>query len=178
MPRALTLIRHTTPAIAAGICYGQLDVGLGVGFAQEAAQTLDWMAQTDLILSSPLTRTATLAQYLARAQGAELRLDDRLIEMHFGAWEGQAWDSIARDELDAWSADLMGYAAPGGEPASALMERTHALLEDIARLPHAHIALVAHAGPLRAILAHLAGIPLAQTLGWDLPFGTVIGARY
>lgn len=178
MPRALTLIRHTKPAIAAGTCYGRLDVGVAADFAQEAARTLGWMAGADLILSSPLTRTAALAEYLARAQGAELHLDERLIEMNFGAWEGLAWDSIARHELDAWSADLMGYAPPGGEPASALMARAEALLQDLARLPHTHIALVAHAGSLRAILAHLAGIPLAQTLAWELPFGTVLGVRY
>lgn len=177
MARTLTLIRHTTPDVAPGVCYGQLDTGLAATFQDEAARTRDWLARPDLILASPLTRAARLAEYLARAQQTALGFDARLMEKHFGAWEGQAWDSIARDQLDAWAADLMGYAPPGGESAQALMRRTGALLGDLARLPQAHIALVAHAGPLRALLAHLGGIPLAATLGWELSFGTVIAVR-
>ncbi len=177
MARTLSLVRHTTPDVAPGMCYGQLDVGLAASFAQEAAHALGWLPRTELILASPLARAARLGAYIAQAQRVELRLDARLMEMHFGAWEGRPWDSIAHDELDAWAADLMGHAPPGGESARQLMLRTAALLRDLARLPHAHITLVAHAGTLRALLAHLGGIPLADTLAWDLPYGAVIGVR-
>jgi alpha-ribazole phosphatase len=178
MPRTLTLVRHTTPDIAPGVCYGQLDVGLAASFPEEAAQALRWVPHTDLIVASPLTRAARLAEYLAQAHQSALRLDPRLMEKHFGAWEGRAWDSIARAELDAWAADLMGYAPPGGESARHLMSRTEMLMRDLAQLPHDQIALVAHAGVLRAILARLGGIPLAATLAWDLPYGAVIGVRF
>lgn len=178
MARALTLIRHSAPDVAPGICYGQLDVGLAASFPHEAAQALHYLPRTELILTSPLARATRLAEYLAQARQAELRQDARLMEMHFGEWEGRAWDSIARAELDAWAADLMGYAPPGGESARQLMCRTDALLRDLARLPHAHVALVAHAGVLRALLAQLGGIPLARTLPWELPYGAVLGVRF
>lgn len=177
MARTLTLIRHTTPDIAPGLCYGQLDVGLAPSFAEEAAQALHYLPRAELILTSPLLRAARLAQYLAHARQADLREEARLMEMHFGAWEGRAWDSIARAELDAWAADLMDYAPPGGESARQLMGRTAALLRDLAHLPHAHVAIVAHAGAVRALLAHLAGIPLAATLSWDLSYGAVLCVR-
>lgn len=177
MAQRLSLIRHTQPAIEKGICYGRLDLDLAPSFPEEAAQTLEWMAQADLIITSPLQRAARLGEFLAAAQQAELRIDARLAEMHFGAWEGRKWDSIDRAELDAWAANLMDYAPPGGEPARELMARAQAVMHDIAALPQAHIAIVAHSGSLRAILAHLADIPLAATLGWDLSFGTVIGVR-
>jgi alpha-ribazole phosphatase len=178
MPRTLYLVRHTTPDIAPGVCYGQLDVAPAATFADEAAQTLRWLPQADLFIASPLLRAARLAEQLAQAQRAELRLDARLMEMGFGAWEGRPWEAIARTELDAWAADFMGYAPPGGESAAQLMQRAQALLQDLALLPHPTIALVAHAGSIRALLAHLGGQPLAATLRWDLPYGTVIGARY
>ncbi len=177
MPRTLYLIRHTAPAIAPGVCYGQLDVDVSPSFVQEAAQVLRWLPPPDLILASPLLRATRLAEHLARAQRAELRLDARLAEKHFGAWEGVAWQAIARQELDAWAADLMGYAPPGGESAEQLMQRTGAFLQALAPLPQQTIALVAHAGSLRALLAHLGGLPLAATLGWDLPCGAVLGVR-
>ncbi len=178
MPRTLYLIRHTTPDIAPGVCYGQLDVDVCATFSDEAAQVLRWLPQADLFIASPLRRAARLAEYLATAQQTELRFDARLMEKHFGAWEGRAWDALARTELDAWSADLMGYAPPGGESAARLMQRAKDLLDDLARLPHTTLALVAHAGTIRALLAHLGGLPLAATLRWDLPYGAVIGARY
>ncbi len=178
MPRTLYLIRHTTPDIAPGVCYGQLDVDVSPRFAEEAAQALRWLPQADLIIASPLRRTARLAAYLAQAHRVELRLDARLMEKNFGAWEGRAWDSIARTELDAWAADLLGYVPPGGESADQLMQRVRGLLLDLAAFPHATIALVAHAGSIRALLAHLGDIPLAATLDWDLPYGTVIGVNY
>jgi alpha-ribazole phosphatase len=174
MPCTLTLVRHTTPAIAPGICYGRLDIGLAPGFRQEAEQALGWMARPDLILASPLARAARLAEYLAQAHQTELRIDARLVEMNFGAWEGRPWDRIARAQLDAWSADLMGFAPPGGEPASALLARAGALLRELHAMPHAHIAIVAHAGSLRALLAQLAGVPLETALRWELAYGAVI----
>lgn len=177
MSRTLYLIRHTTPDIALGTCYGQLDVGVAPGFAEEASRTLGWLPPQQLVLTSPLIRASTLAAYLADAWRSELRSDARLMEKHFGAWEGRAWGSIAREELDAWAADFMEYAPPGGESAQQVMSRAHALLQDVSALPHASVALVAHAGSIRALLAQLAGLPLAATLAWDMPFGAVIGAK-
>lgn len=106
-----------------------------------------------------------------------VQTDTRLMEKHFGAWEGQAWDAIPRTEIDAWTADLMGYAPLGGESAQQLMQRVQPLWCDIAQLPVQNIALVAHGGSIRALLAQLAGVPLSDTLHWEIGFGAVIGVR-
>ncbi len=176
--RTLYLVRHTTPDIAPGTCYGQLDIGVSTAFAEEAAQTLSWLPQADLILASPLVRAARLAEFLARAQVCELRWDARLKEKHFGTWEGRTWSSIGRVELDAWAADFMGYAPPGGESAQQVMQRAQSLLQDISGMPTMRVAIVAHAGIIRAMLSHLGGLSLPAIQHWDLPCGTVIGVRY
>lgn len=175
--KTLYLIRHTRPDIAHGVCYGQLDIDVSDSFEEEAANVLRWLPPLDLIITSPLQRTRKLAEYLAQAQRCEIRSDCRLMEKHFGSWEGQAWDDIARDEIDAWAAGLMAYSPPGGESAHQLMLRIQDLLHNLAQLQEQHIALVAHGGSIRTILSQLANIPLTNTLSWTIDYGAVIAVR-
>jgi alpha-ribazole phosphatase len=175
--QTLYLIRHTTPAIAAGICYGQLDIDVADSFSAEAKDVLRYLPPPQLILTSPLLRTRRLAEHLAQAHGCELRSDSRLLEKHFGAWEGKAWDDIARSEIDAWADDFMGYASEGGESAQQVMQRVQSLLREVAQLPQENIALVAHAGSIRAMLAVMGGVELEDVLEWEVGVGAVIGVK-
>lgn len=177
MRQTLYLIRHTRPHIEAGICYGQLDVGLADSFGAEANWTDSCLPALQLIISSPLQRSQLLANHLAQSHGCEFRCDERLLEMHFGDWEGRAWNDIARSEIDAWSADPMHYSPPRGESALQVTQRVGALLDELAYLPLQHIALVAHGGSMRAALAHVAGISLISTLSWQIDFGSVVAVR-
>lgn len=175
--KTLTLIRHTRTDIAPGICYGQTDVDVAHSFAVEAAIVSGWLHPPDLIITSPLLRTYRLAEYLATQHRCELRSHPGLMEINFGSWEGRVWSDIARSEIDAWSADVVHYTPPNGESAQQLMQRVQHMLQDLAQLPQRHIAIVAHGGSIRAVLAQLAGIPLAHTLGWQIDFGAVISLR-
>lgn len=177
MPQHLYLIRHTRPEVAPGVCYGRLDLDVAASFTQEAQRVLCWLPPLELVFTSPLLRSRRLGTHLASQQHCELRSDERLMEKHFGAWEGRMWDDIARDEIDAWAADVLGYAPPGGESARQLLLRAGSFLADLAQLPQRHIAIVAHGGSIRAMLALLADIPLTQTLDWRITYGTVISLR-
>jgi len=77
--------------------------------------------------------------------------DERLAEMNFGDWEGQAWDDIPRTQLDAWAADVAGYAPPGGESPLSLQRRA---LDFVADLNVPEAVIVTHAGVIRTLLAH------------------------
>lgn len=175
--QTLYLIRHTTPHIAPGICYGQLDIGVAASFAEEAAAVANWLPPVDLLIASPLLRAQCLAEHLAHQKNCALRSDARLMEMHFGSWEGRAWNDIARSDIEAWSADLPGFAPPAGESAQHMLVRVQDVLHEVGQLPQRHIALVAHGGSIRAMLALLAGIPLAQALQWQIECGAVIAVR-
>lgn len=175
--QTLYLIRHTRPDIAPGVCYGRLDIGAAGGFEEEAREVFRRLPPVELILASPLRRARRLAECLARERCCELRSDARLMEKHFGSWEGRAWDDIPRGELDAWAADILGHAPPGGESARQLVWRVRGFLDDAARLPQRNIAVVAHGGSVRALLALVAGISLEDTLDWQVEYGTVIGVR-
>lgn len=178
MTQTLYLIRHTAPAVAPGVCYGQLDAGVASSFEQEAEQVLSWLPPVELVITSPLARARRLAEYLAQARNTELRADARLMEIHFGAWEGKEWNSIERKEIDAWAADLMGYAPPGGESAQQMAQRVRALLHDIGELPQQYIALSTHGGVIRTVLAQMAGMPLQKILQWEVAQGAVLALRF
>jgi alpha-ribazole phosphatase len=79
--------------------------------------------------------------------------------MDFGAWEGRPWDAIPRPELDAWAADVAGYAPPGGESPLALQRRA---LEFVASLSLPEAVIVTHAGVIRTLLADTQGLPPAR----------------
>lgn len=175
--KTLFLVRHTTPDISAGICYGQLDIDLNSGFDDEAAEVSNRLPSLELIVTSPLLRTRRLAEHLAQVHQCELRSDPLLLEMHFGDWEGKKWDDIARHEIDVWSADILNCSPPNGESAQQMMNRVQKVLHEVAQLPQQNIALVGHGGGIRALLALLGDVELVNTLVWKIEFGAVIWVR-
>jgi broad specificity phosphatase PhoE len=71
----------------------------------------------------------------------------------------------------------MGYAAQGGESAQQVVQRLQTLLSEVAQLPQKSIALVAHAGSIRAMLAMMGEVALVDVLKWEMGYGAVIGVR-
>jgi alpha-ribazole phosphatase len=175
--RELYLVRHTRPDIANGVCYGQIDPDVAGNFAEEANDVLRCLPPLELVIASPLLRARRLGEFIARARGCPLRSDARLMEKHFGAWEGREWDDVPRGEIDAWAADVMSYAPPGGESAQAVMRRVQDFMRELAQLPQQRIAIAAHGGSIRAMLAQAAGMPLTHTLNWQMEYGAVICLR-
>ena len=150
----LHLIRHPRPLVAAGICYGRLD--LEAENATALAASLRAELPTDLpVWRSPLSRCRALAEALH----PQPLIDARLAEMDLGVWEGRAWDTIPRAELDAWAADVGGYAPPGGESPYQLQLRALAFVSEL-NVPEGII--VTHAGVIRVLLAHWHGLHPAQ----------------
>lgn len=161
----ITLLRHTTPDVAPGICYGRSDLGLAATFAQEAEAVLAALPAFDHLLTSPLRRCRQLAETIAKARGTTATVADLWTEMDFGSWEGQPWSSIPRADLDAWAGDFLDYRGHGGESVAQLRARIQAAHS---LLPAGKCLVVTHMGPIKAA-RHIAGDPG----GWDtkLPFG-------
>lgn len=150
----LHLIRHPRPVIEPGVCYGQLDIPAKIDVAD--LDRLRAVLPPGLpVWTSPLQRCRALAAELH----GQPQIDERLAEMDFGAWEGLAWDAVPRAELDAWAADVAGYAPPGGESPQVLQARA---LDFVAGLPVAEVIVVTHAGVIRTLLAHAQALPPAR----------------
>ena len=111
------------------------------------------------VFASPLIRARQTAEALGWPASI---LDPRLMEQHWGRWEGLSRSEIAaRDGEDCFAtAGLKGaFTPPGGESTAALMARVAAFLTDVAKGEGDALA-IAHLGVLRA----------AYTLatGWDM----------
>ena len=148
----VTLLRHTTPDVARGICYGISDLGLADSFHEEAQAVLESLSTVERIVTSPLQRCQRLAEHIGASLSLPVRADARLREMDFGTWEGRAWSDIARAELDHWAADFLHARPHGGESVAMLTARTREALAEYAALQD-HILIVTHAGVIKAALA-------------------------
>jgi alpha-ribazole phosphatase len=169
----LYLVRHTAPDVMPGICYGRSELDVCAGFAHELAaiQTkLDGITPAALY-SSPQLRCLRLAQAMGLGQPI---LDDRLMELHFGNWELQAWEEIPRDELDRWASNYVDHTPPGGESFRALHRRVTEFINEIKKMPcAAPVVIVTHAGVIRAMLAEVLQLPLTEAFRFQLAFGGV-----
>lgn len=158
----LYLIRHPKPDIEPGVCYGQSDIGLIEPAAIAAQRLRPLLPENFELYASPLMR----ARLLAEALGTPT-VDDRLKEISFGEWELRRFDDIGI-ALEDWSADFLGFHAPGGESVSQMAERVQNWLDELLdSAPSLPVVIVAHGGPLRVIAGHLLGISADRWLGLD-----------
>ena len=173
--RTLWLVRHATPLIPPGVCYGALDVAADPHATQSAAERLVAALPLHISLgSSTLQRCEQLAQSV---QGLRpdliIKRDDRLREMSFGAWEGQLWDTIGSAALKAWTDDFAGHAPGGGESVNAFMQRVAAAFDETcaALAPGQDAVWITHAGVIRAADLVARGIrSVTRAAQW--PLGT------
>ncbi len=125
----LWLWRHPRPEGAAGRCIGQTDLPVHRRRAKRLAHRMRAAARRHglprEVWTSPLRRCADVGRWLAR-WGWRHHIDARLLELHFGAWDGQPWHDIAWAEVQAWEADFTGHAPGGGEALAAMAARVAA----------------------------------------------------
>ena len=95
---ALILLRHTTPDVSAGVCYGRTDLALAESFEGEALEALDALPRFTAIITSPLRRCQKLAAFIGQQEGLEVTIDDRLMEMDFG--ESQKAIAYINDDVN------------------------------------------------------------------------------
>ena len=171
----LYLIRHTTPDVKAGICYGQSDIDVAATFAEEAASIQQKLASINptAVYTSPSRRCSRLAQVLADYWGSQPPIEDsRLMELHFGEWEMQSWDDIDLSALECWSVSYIQQPPPGGETFTQLHQRARDILGELkATSELTSAAVITHAGVIRALLAEAMDLPLSETFKFELSYG-------
>jgi alpha-ribazole phosphatase len=170
----LYLIRHTLPDIPAGICYGRSDIGLASSFESEAREVRrKFGIPPELVYSSPSQRCLKLAQFLSQGWGCRPVEDARLMELHFGEWEMKGWHEISMEALERWGASYIHEPPPGGETYVELHQRAQSFLVELNDSEAASVAVVTHAGVIRALLAEATGKALSETFDFELDYGGV-----
>ncbi len=162
-------IRHPPLLDMQGICYGALDAQIADTVVLQYAYKLKEELPLLPVISSPLQRCFAIAQ----AIDINAKQDARLIEMNFGDWQGQPWDSIDRFALDAWAKEVTKFRAPNGENFIDVITRLSAFLHQL-EVPH---ILVTHAGVIRAAHYLLGDIPIEQAAAMEIPYATPVIIR-
>lgn len=165
----LYLIRHPAPQVADGTCYGLTDLALAEDVAAAAARIASQLPPDLPMFSSPLQRCRQLADALHAAP----RIDARLQEMNFGAWEMRPWAEIQREALDGWAADPLGYTPPQGESVAQLQRRVQGFLAEIRAASVERAVLVTHAGVIKVIVGKARELPARTWMALKFDYGSV-----
>ena len=179
----LHLIRHTAPDVPAGLCYGQSDVPLASTFAEEVVDVqrrlgalLEGRAPSR-IYSSPLSRCTQLAEACGYATPL---LDERLMELNFGAWELRRFDEITDPQLQCWYDDYLYEAPTGGESFYQQTQRVADFLDELrAELtnensPEGEVLIFTHGGVLLGAGVWAGLFTLAEAFDHRSPYGAIL----
>jgi len=127
----------------------------------------------DTIYSSPLKRCVILAKALSKGP-CRVKVDHRLMELNFGQWEMQDWNTIDDQDMLDWSKDMINRALPGGESYAQLHQRVGDFWKSLIQMDPEQTAICTHGGVIKALLAHILDIPIYKSLGLQLHYGETI----
>lgn len=171
MVSTLWLWRHPRATGAAGRCIGRTDLRVDPRRSKRLAHRVRAAARRHglphQVVTSPLARCRAVGAWLARWGWTHV-IDERLLELDFGNWDGRAWTTISESEVTAWSADLLHHRPGGGEPLRGLLDRVQAFCREA---PTTTLAIT-HAGwmqalqLLRAASGPISAVPAAS---WPTP---------
>jgi broad specificity phosphatase PhoE len=175
----LLLVRHGTTEANVRVPYilqgSSIDLPLNDNGRRQARQVADFLADRPIksVYSSPLQRAAETAAAIAERHALSVTRIPEITECHVGVWEGKDWDTIAREDPEAYRRfhdDPAMHPYLGGESYTDVLRRALPAFE---RLLQQHvgetIVVVAHNIVNRAFAAHLLGLELrkAKTLAQD-----------
>lgn len=161
------LLRHgETPYNADGNRYcGRTDIGLTEKGIQQATAVSSQLAgkTIDAVYSSPLYRAHKTAEIASKSR--MVNIDNRLIEVDFGIWEGKTKNEFFTEDPESWNTwmenPLLAKAGRTGETGKEIVERVDAFFNEmLVRHANGTILVVGHNGINRLYMAYKLGIVL------------------
>ncbi len=146
----LLLIRHA-PSDTEGRLYGRVDVSARIDGEPGVPALRALLSGFERRVSSPARRCRETAAAIWPDGPADE--DARLWEQDFGAWDGKPFSEIP-DLGPLQPEQLAAHRPPGGESFNDVVRRAVPALREIAEANReAPVAVIAHAGTIRAALA-------------------------
>ena len=173
----LILVRHgRTGFNASGRLIGRLDPPLDEVSLTQAAAIGEALKGVDRVISSPLRRALETAEYI----GAPVEVDDRWIEVDYGAYDGVELGTPAATELwERWRVDT-AFVPLGGESLVQMGERVAAAMQELVKeAGETDIAVVSHVSPIKAAVCWALGTDARATWRMQLSLASVtrVGSR-
>jgi broad specificity phosphatase PhoE len=117
------------------------------------------------IVTSPLLRACQTAEAVGAACRLPVTVDERLVEIDWGTWEGRPAGSLAVADVDRWRAD--DGTAPEGESLDSLSRRVESFCLET---PDEGLTVaVSHVSPIKAAAAWALGVD--GTVAWRMFLG-------
>ena len=173
----LVLLRHGEPSLTRpDVCYGKLDVDLSSNGVRQIQDKLPFLklANPEVIFTSPRKRAMETARIVGAALGLTPHAMEELAEIDFGGFEGRTYDEIQRlypGEYKMWMEKPTAITFPGGENYAALKKRVLGFIATLRERPAARtVAIIAHGGVNRVVLADALGMTDEMSFRIDQPF--------
>ena len=153
------IVRHgQTEKNQANVLQGRSNAPLNAAGQQQAKALQEKLAAAgvrfDKVFTSPLLRAVQTASILA--PGVPCRMDERLIEMDYGPYEGMGFTDFPPEVLYFFK-DFVHHPAPAGmEPLTEVVKRLGAFLEEIREeAKGANVLVSTHAIAMKGALEYL-----------------------
>ncbi|MBV9407908.1 MAG: histidine phosphatase family protein [Candidatus Eremiobacteraeota bacterium] len=133
---------------------------LGVRQALALADAMD-AAAVGRVVSSPLLRCTETARPTAERRHVPVEIDDRLIEIAHGTWEGRLRDELAANDPDryrAWRQDPAHVQFEGGESVRDVLDRWRGFA--VALAPQTPTLVTTHDAVVRVALVDAMSLSL------------------
>ena len=187
-------MRHPeTEALVKKIIYGQTNSPYTEKGKRSIAWVKDQLLKQDVscIYSSPLDRTRTLAEEIAKTHAdASLMIDERITEMSVGILEQltlQEAQALHPEHVDPFLEDFGNHKIPGSELFSEVKQRVSDFLQELIVKeeewrkeghPERPIIVVSHSMAIRAALAYLFDVELSALWHIKINPAAIIKVKY
>lgn len=177
----ISFVRHGQTAVNRDAqLQGRVDAELTPLGEEQAARLGAWFATRPAparVLSSPLRRARQTADAIAAAYGLPVTVEDRLVELDYGDWDGKSLADVPASAWAEWRADPT-FAPPGGESLVDVSARVIAMCLELLAGGDDVVA-VSHVSPIKAAVCWALGTD--ERASWrmhlDLASITRVAAR-
>ncbi len=172
------LARHgQTASNRDGRLQGHVDPPLTDHGRDQAARLARAVGAATIVRTSPLLRARETAAAIAAGIGATVEVDERLIEVAYGEWEGLSLTEVPAGSWARLKADP-DFRVPGGESLNEVAARISGFLAEFAD-DDVNVVAVSHVAPIKAAVTVALGVSpeLGYRMRLDVAAVTRIGSR-
>jgi len=187
-PTTLVLLRHgETPLTPLKRFSGSTgsDPGLsekGRWQAERAAEALAARGTVQAVVASPMLRTRQTAEATARRLGLEVRIEEGLRELDFGAWEGLTFAEVMERhpaDLTTWLGSAQARPTGSTESLTTLAQRVARARDRItARYAGQTVLVVSHVSPIKTLVRLALGAPPDAVHRMELSAASLCAVQY
>ncbi len=180
--RMIYLIRHGEPALDTDepVCLGDSPVPLSLRGMRQAEQAGQWLQEKEIrhVFTSPYRRCVQTAELIAEQLSGKHEVQTRtgLREVDTGRWNNRTFREIRQTDEEAWKQrglNLGTEPIPEGESFEIAGKRFRATVFEILNETEGNLAVIAHAGVIRAFICLLTGKDLNTLMEVPQPYGGI-----